>query len=307
MSIHRSMYFALAASLFFASSALPEERQVDGYPIFPYDDKTTKDCTYWVNYDGSQDCAQMLEENWATLENFRRWNPSIGPNCSGLTKEKSYCVEAIFEAPPGVTTKVPSSSTTPTPTPTSTPTVAASSKGSSSPTLDSSSKTLATSLAPSPTIPVGSGIETPLPTQQEIVSNCDHFYRVKADEEAGAVPTPTNPGNGIATPQPPQPDRGDQCASIAAANGITFTQFQLWNPRVGANCGGPWAESYACIRIVAHTPGPAPTKPLNGMQTLSPTQFGMTTICRKFDLVKPGEICDTITKRNGISLANFTK
>jgi hypothetical protein len=79
MSIHRNMYLALIASLFLSTIAFTIERR-DGKPNFPYDDKTTKDCTWWVDYDRSQDCVQLIEENWATLENFRRWVRCIGLN-----------------------------------------------------------------------------------------------------------------------------------------------------------------------------------------------------------------------------------
>ncbi|KAF2826311.1 LysM domain-containing protein [Ophiobolus disseminans] len=335
MSIYRTIYLALA-TFAFSASALTIERR-DGKPSLPYDDKTTKDCTYWVDYDGTQECAKMLEDNWATLENFRRWNPTIGPNCSGLTKGKSYCVEALFEAPPGQTSEVPSPSATPTPTPT-------------------------------PTAATGS-IETPLPTQPDIVSNCDQFYLVKANEQCAdiasrfgisltkfinwnpkagstcsglwadayacvsivgqeaapvASASPTKPGNGITTPLPTQPNlvancdkfyfvqKTEQCSAIAAANGISLTQFLNWNPSAGSTCGGLWAEAYACVSIVGHTPStpkptPTPTKPSNGVQTPSPIQAGMTTNCKKFDFVNKNEICDTIVRRNGISLANFVQ
>lgn len=60
----------LAASLIIAFSAAQEQ---DGIPDLPYDDKTIKDCSFFTDYDGSQECMVMLEENWATLEQFIRW------------------------------------------------------------------------------------------------------------------------------------------------------------------------------------------------------------------------------------------
>jgi hypothetical protein len=116
-----------------------------------------------------------------------------------------------------------------------------------------------------------------------MISTCDKFYYVKS---------------------------GDQCGAIASANGISLTQFLTWNPSAGSSCGGLWAEAYACVSVVGYTPNaPTPTssKAPSGVQTPSPIQAGMTSRCKKFDFVKSGEICDTITRRNGISLADFVK
>jgi hypothetical protein len=68
----KNLLLALVASPTFFSQALTIQRR-DPNPNFSYDDKTSKDCTWWVDYDGTQDCAQMLLDNWATLADFRRW------------------------------------------------------------------------------------------------------------------------------------------------------------------------------------------------------------------------------------------
>jgi hypothetical protein len=60
-----------------------------------------------------------------------------------------------------------------------------------------------------------------------VVDNCDAFYFVPKD--AG-------------------------CRAIADANGITFAKFMAWNPQAGSTCGGLWAEAYACVSIIGHTP-----------------------------------------------------
>jgi hypothetical protein len=57
----------------------------------------------------------------------------------------------------------------------------------------------------STTSPPSNGIETPTPIQPGMIDNCDAFYFAE-------------PGQG--------------CASIAAANGISLTQFVNWDPRV---------------------------------------------------------------------------
>lgn len=64
----------LVLDTFFLCSiqALTTERR-DGRPKFPYDDNTTVSCSHWVDYDGAQQCTQMLDENWTNLDDFSRW------------------------------------------------------------------------------------------------------------------------------------------------------------------------------------------------------------------------------------------
>ncbi len=45
--------------------------------------------------------------------------------------------------------------------------------------------------------------------------------------------------------------KGDSCYDIAVNNGITVEDFSTWNPRVGSNCAGLWAETYACVGVLA--------------------------------------------------------
>ncbi|KAF2030399.1 hypothetical protein EK21DRAFT_40677, partial [Setomelanomma holmii] len=322
-------------------------------PNLPYDPNTTTQCTWWIDYDSAQACDALLADQWTNLVDFRRWNPSIGPDCTDLTAGKSYCVEAYGEtfAPSPSSSFVKPSSSSPSPTPTAQPT--------------------SLSVKPSPTSSStpGNGISTPLPTQPEIVTNCDKFYFVESGDTCAiiagkfgvpvakivawnpsvgsscgglwaqayacvsiigedakpvpsATPTPTNPGNGISTPQPTQPNmvsncdafyfvqKGDTCDVIASKNGITTAQLTTWNPSAGSTCGGMWAEAYACVSIIGQTPTtptPTPTKPPTGVVTPSPVQPGMVAGCKKFDYVNSGDTCDVIIKRNGITLADFTK
>ncbi|KAF2112704.1 hypothetical protein BDV96DRAFT_602092 [Lophiotrema nucula] len=64
--------------------------------------------------------------------------------------------------------------------------------------------------------------------QPGMVSICDAFYFVKQDEG---------------------------CQAIADKNGITLVQFFTWNPEAGgSSCSGLWADVWACISIIGHTP-----------------------------------------------------
>ena len=76
MSFSKNLLLALAVSPLLSSHALTIQRR-DGKPNLSYDHNTTKDCTWWVDYDGSQVCAQILQDNLTNLVDFRRWvNPS---------------------------------------------------------------------------------------------------------------------------------------------------------------------------------------------------------------------------------------
>ncbi|KAF2261556.1 hypothetical protein CC78DRAFT_470029 [Lojkania enalia] len=328
---------------------------MDANPNGPVDPNTTTYCTWWIDYNG-ETCDNILSQNWITIDDFRRWNPSIGTNCEGLITGNSYCVEALFEPPPPKTS-TSSSKVSSTPPPTS--------KATSSPKPTSTPSTTSKPTVPSTTTKPGNGIQTPLPTQPNMIDNCDEFYFVKEGDGCASIasqfgitlekflkwnpsagstcgglwkdayacvsiigevgssvpppaPSTTKPGNGIATPQPTQPNMvsncdkfhyvetgKDNCQSIATKYGITLDQFLNWNPSAGNTCGGLWGDAYCCVSIIGHEP--TPTNPGGGVTTPTPFQPGMVNNCKKFYLVQKGEGCDTVTKKNNVSLANFVK
>ncbi|XWW93850.1 hypothetical protein V2A60_001789 [Cordyceps javanica] len=144
---------------------------------------------------------------------------------------------------------------------------------------------------PAPTVPEN-GIETPLPIQPGMVSDCNKFYLVQ---------------------------RGDTCAAIAAQHGISRSDFTTWNPKVGGDCAGLWAEANACVSVIGYTP--TPTKPGSddddknnkdknknnngGVETPSPTQPGMVANCVRFHYVQHGESCAHLAGRYGVSVADL--
>ena len=67
------------------------------------------------------------------------------------------------------------------------------------------------------------GIATPSPFMPGMISNCKKFYWVPKDV---------------------------YCVQIVANAGITFDDFLLWNPLVGAKCKSLWAEAYVCVGIL---------------------------------------------------------
>ncbi|KAF2445203.1 carbohydrate-binding module family 50 protein [Karstenula rhodostoma CBS 690.94] len=213
-----------------------------------------------------------LLENFITLDEFRRWNPSITADCGGLVVGKSYCVEVLNE--PAASTSSSSFSSSAQPTSTS----------SSAPVVTTPSSTLVTSpstTAPPTTAPPTNEVETPSPLQPEIAPNCDAFYFVQ---------------------------QGDNCETIAKANGISAAQFLAWNPKAGSDCTGLWANAYACVSIIGHTPtsaAPSTTTPGNGITTPSPIQSGIVSNSDSFYMVKSGDNCDKIASANGIISAQI--
>ncbi|KAH0424198.1 LysM domain-containing protein [Colletotrichum camelliae] len=143
-----------------------------------------------------------------------------------------------------------------------------------------------------------------------------------------AATTTTAPGNGIATPQPIQPGmvtncnkfyfvaQGTSCSEVLSSQQITLADFAKWNPAVGSECTGMWAEVNVCVGVIGGTTPPSTTSaPVittttaagNGIQTPQPTQPGMVTNCNKFHWISPGDSCDQVISYQGISLADFVK
>ncbi|KAH7040895.1 uncharacterized protein B0I36DRAFT_379762 [Microdochium trichocladiopsis] len=142
-------------------------------------------------------------------------------------------------------------------------------------------QTSKTTSKPTTTSTPGNGIQTPQPTQPQIVSNCDKFVLVQA---------------------------GETCATIAAKNGITEQQFAAWNPSVGSTCTGLWANAYACVHIIGlatTTKATSTTSAGNGIQTPQPTQPSMVTNCAKFHKVSSGQTCARIAADAGITVSRL--
>lgn len=132
----------------------------------------------------------------------------------------------------------------------------------------------------------------------------------------GHTPTPTTPGNGISTPTPIQSgmvnncdefhfiEVGQSCDAIIRTYRITLEQFTTWNPAAGARCTGLWAETWACVSVIGHTP--TPTDPGNGITTPSPIQDGMIGSCNRFHLVRADQTCEAIGRTYGVTVQQLT-
>ncbi|KAI1211217.1 uncharacterized protein F4807DRAFT_466534 [Annulohypoxylon truncatum] len=128
----------------------------------------------------------------------------------------------------------------------------------------------------------GNGISTPTPTQTDMVSNCNTFYKVVT---------------------------GDSCANIASTHGISLDNFYTWNPAVKNDCSLLFVDYYVCVNVIGGTTA-SPTITTssttgNGVSTPTPTQTGMATNCKKFHLVTAGESCQKVADDAAIKLADF--
>jgi LysM repeat protein len=282
----------------------------------PTEPDTDPDCSFWdTAYDESMDCA-YFESVWGmSHKDFVAWNPSVKDDCSGIKVGYSYCMEA---PPPQATTTTKSSTTagptiTPKPSPTQEgliDTCTAFYKAVKGDTCDKIVKAHGTfSLSefqtwnpavgddcsglwaetyycvgipgtptspPSPPATSTTGTPKPSPTQPGLIESCVRFYK--------AV-------------------KGDTCDKIVTQYGtFTSAQFTTWNPAVGDDCSGLWADTYYCVGI----PGTPTTKPptsttasATGSPKPSPTQPGLIGTCTRFYKAVSGDTCDKIVSKYG--------
>ncbi|KAF2853483.1 carbohydrate-binding module family 50 protein [Plenodomus tracheiphilus IPT5] len=156
------------------------------------------------------------------------------------------------------------------------------------PTISTKSSTIASTTTTS----AGNGVATPQPTQPGMVSNCNKFHFVA---------------------------KGVTCSQVISYQKISLADFAKWNPTVGSDCTGMWADVNVCVGVIGGattttvvppittTAKPSTTVAGNGVQTPQPTQPGMVTNCAKFHYVAKGVTCSQVISYQKISLADFVK
>ncbi|KAJ5757764.1 uncharacterized protein N7511_006458 [Penicillium nucicola] len=93
----------------------------------------------------------------------------------------------------------------------------------SSSSIISSIATSATLVSSTTALASSTSVIVPGPTQTGIPSNCSKYYVAQS---------------------------GDDCATVAAAYGITEAQFLAWNPAVSSDCeSGFWADEAYCVAV----------------------------------------------------------
>ncbi|WZH42205.1 uncharacterized protein QYS62_003195 [Fusarium acuminatum] len=133
--------------------------------------------------------------------------------------------------------------------------------------------------------PAGTGIPTPSPIQEGMVKNCNKFHPVS---------------------------KTTTCDSIEKYYKLSFAQFFAWNPAVGEDCSGLWANYNVCVSVRGYKPSttiitakPTTTKPTNGISTPSPIQDNMVKSCEKFHQIKSTTTCSSIENYYNLPLSTF--
>ncbi|EQL01782.1 LysM domain-containing protein [Ophiocordyceps sinensis CO18] len=96
------MLLSLAHAILLSSGCFSFAAAIDSgaerRPKLPKADHITPHCTWWYTYENSRSYQDILHENKVTLDDFRRWNPTIGTAGEGLIVGRAYCVAATSEA-----------------------------------------------------------------------------------------------------------------------------------------------------------------------------------------------------------------
>ncbi|GFF42111.1 autolysin [Aspergillus udagawae] len=97
---------------------------------------------------------------------------------------------------------------------------------------------------------------------------------------------------------------GDQCSTLEAVYGISFSQLRTWNPQVNADCTNLLLGEAYCVKGDSgptHTsvsPTPTPTS----VPPPGPTQSGIPATCNKWVMQKDGVYCYDMAVSAGITL-----
>ncbi|KEY73173.1 hypothetical protein S7711_04139 [Stachybotrys chartarum IBT 7711] len=251
-----------------SSSGAPTNGVVTPSPTQP---DIVDNCDRFVFVEPETSCASILSSNGITLAQFREWNPSVGSNCQSLWANVYVCVSIIGHEP-GLPTSTTHTSTSTRPTSTNgieTPVPIQSGMVNNcdvfafvetdqtcddiarihgitftlllrwNPSVGSTCGGLwanvwvcvsvightpppSTTVAPPPTTTSGNGIQTPTPTQSGMIRNCRRFHFVQVDQS---------------------------CQTLMSLYRVTLQNLVTWNPAVGSDCRGLWANTYACVGV----------------------------------------------------------
>lgn len=260
-------------------------------------------------------CEQVAGYNGISQEDFMKWNTNIRKDCSGIIFDANACVGVLPARTTSATptsTAPPNSVETPQPTqpgmvkncnafhyiyPGNTCGQITSYRGISQDNFSKWNTNIksdcsglvfdayacvgvlpqpTTTATPTSTVPAN-GVETPQPTQPNMVKNCNVFHYIY-------------PGN--------------TCSQITSYRRISQEDFVEWNPEIGLQCTGLKFDAYACVGVL---PAPTTTAPSNAVQTPQPTQPGMVRNCVQFHYIYPGNTCGQITSYRGISQEDFVR
>ncbi|OAR02189.1 hypothetical protein LLEC1_06775 [Akanthomyces lecanii] len=258
----------------------------------PTQDGVAKDCKAWYKVQSGDSCDAIVKKFGAfSTDDFLKWNPAAGNDCTGLWVDYYVCVGV-----PGTPTS-PTGSDPSKPSPTqanvakdcqkwykvksgdtcdkiknqfNTFSIADFLKWNPSAGTDCSGLWVdyyvCVGVPGTPTSPTGSDPSKPSPTQDGITSKCTKYYKAQ---------------------------KGDTCQKIVdSLRTFSLGDFTSWNPAVGRDCTGIWVDYYYCVAVPGTPTTPAPVVP-------SPHQDGIAKNCKKYYKVQSGDYCDKIiTKYN---------
>ncbi|PNH36202.1 hypothetical protein BJF96_g391 [Verticillium dahliae] len=174
-------------------------------------------------------CNQIYSFQKITLEQFVSYNPTVKSDCSGMQAEVQVC-----PTQPGMVTNCAKFHWV--------------AKGVTCNQIYSFQKiTLEQFVSFNPTV------KSDCTGMQAEVNVCVGLI--------GGNPTPTQTGNGIATPTPIQPGmvsnckkfhwiaQGVTCQQVISFQKITLADFVKWNTGVGSDCRTMWAETNVCVGV----------------------------------------------------------
>lgn len=230
-------------------------------------------CTFFYKAVKGDTCEKIVNKyRTFTAEDFISWNPAVDEDCSGLWAETYYCV-----AIPGTPTSPlpPDPTTTITSVPKPSPTQEGLIESCTIFYKAVKGDTCAAIVKEYGTFTLGQFISWNPAVERDCTGLWAQTYycvgvpgtpttRPPVPAPTSTKATTTTAGNGVATPKPTQPDmlkscasfyfvkNGDTCQQIAARHGISEDRFRLWNPSVGQDCRGLWANAYVCVRSISY-------------------------------------------------------
>ncbi|KAF5482996.1 LysM domain-containing protein [Colletotrichum siamense] len=227
----------------------------------PTQAQIVSNCNKFYFVKSGESCSTVASSNGITLAQFLEWNPSAGSTCAGLWANAYACVgiiggATITSSPPTTTTSTGNGIATPTPTQ---PNMV----GNCDSFYFVKSGDTCAAIASKSGISVSQFVDW----NPSVGSSCgglwlDAYVCISIIGHTPTTPTPTSPGNGVATPTPIQDGMtksckkfhyvvsGNTCTTIASQYGITVAQFTSWNPAVGSSCTGLWLNTYACVAVL---------------------------------------------------------
>ncbi|KAK3384070.1 hypothetical protein B0T24DRAFT_688987 [Lasiosphaeria ovina] len=300
-------------------------------PQFPFDPNASRYCVWWFDSNGTWTCRDIEANLGVSVQDLLIWNPSLNSTACGLLPaNKSFCVAAIDKThsnsssrvpstvtlapvtttvvPAAVTTTVTAVSTrttpsaititalfTETPEPVTVRVTAVSTKTLPVPTplpairrTTVTVATTATSTVTSVIVSISSATST-----STLISTSTLTATATLISTTTLVSTTTLTTTRISTttltPPAPPPTTTTLTSTSTSTSTLTLTN----------------TLTLTLTSTLTLVPPPTSTTPNTGIATPSPIQPGMTSRCRAFYYVRPGDTCAAIAARYSIPVGQF--